>query len=162
MRALSLGFVTALTGVMATAVAACSPHPPTDGFYACEATSACPSSFPYCDPIQRRCYASVPNDAGPRPDSPAPDAFGSAFRGEYEACAATTDCAAPLMCIGNSCMTGCGMSGCTDGRTCVPVSLADPTVACVVNCTGGGSCPPLTHMRTVMGGRCQCVPSSWP
>jgi hypothetical protein len=158
MRALSLVFALSLSAT----ISACSPHPPTDGFYACEATGACPSSFPYCDPIEHRCYARVPDDAGPRPDSPPPDAFGSMFSGEYEGCASTTDCAAPLTCIGGSCMTGCTTSGCA-GRQCVPVSMVNMATACVVNCTGGAAtCPPLTRMRTVMMGQCQCVPASWP
>ena len=46
-------------------VPACSPNAPTDGFYGC-ATGSCPSQFPYCDPVELRCYAEVPIDEDAR------------------------------------------------------------------------------------------------
>lgn len=137
---------------------ACSPNAPTDGFFGC-ATGACPASFPYCDPVELRCYASAPTDAGPRPDSPRPDAPAAA--GEYQPCGSPPSCGT-LSCISGSCMTPCTGGTCGDGRLCRPASTMDMTTACIVSCDGGGSCPMNTRPRTVMAGQCQCVPFSWP
>ncbi len=161
MRARSLFALLSLTTLVAS-LAACSPQAPTDGFYGC-ATGACPAAFPYCDPVDLRCHANVPQDSGPRPDAPGLDAFTPVSAREYTACGTPPNCPASLACIGGSCMTACGGGGtCTDARNCRPVSMTDTTMACVVSCTGGGTCPSGTRMRTVMGGECQCAPMTWP
>ncbi|MBX7191821.1 MAG: hypothetical protein K1X94_07175 [Sandaracinaceae bacterium] len=147
-------------------VPACSPNAPTDGFYGC-ATGSCPSQFPYCDPVELRCYAEVPIDGGPRPDAWHP----GGTVGMYGTCTSNDDCQSQLTCLGGACVTGCtpsgaGGGGCAgSGLVCAPVHAQTPMTSpfgCVpgVGC-GMGCITPLHSRQDPMSHFCQCVPSAW-
>lgn len=148
--------------------AGCSPNPPSDpsfgdGFFGC-ATGPCPSSVPYCDPVDQRCYAEAPTDAGPRPDAYRLPGTG----GRYDSCGSSTDCmpGSGLTCVAGACMTACmDMTGCTMPFVCAPPGRGATGLACVQDCISTPTCPVGTRQRTFNDmGRpvCHCVPEAWP
>ncbi len=156
-----------LIGVGGFVVSGCPPSAPTDGFYGC-ATGACPSQFPYCDPVELRCYAEVPTDGGPRPDA----WHMSGTIGRFGACTSNDECQSQFECLGGACVTPCtptaGGGGCGSlgsGYVCGPVHLttAGSAFGCVPPVMCGQACTdaPL-HSREDRGAHvCQCVPMGW-